>query len=200
MTLRNNGRKIRTFLWNAWNAWIQRNLRLCMALLIAIATLCVLITTVANAPLLSMASNTDDASCKARMVLPIAGGRIIHTFDAPEKPWLTGHRGIDIQTHVGDSIRAPANGTISFAGNVGGKDVVSIRHEEVTLTFEPAKTLMHVGTQVMQGQDFAIVHGISDHCEHSCLHWGIKRSQREYVDPQTQILPYHIRLLPVHAN
>ena len=80
-------------------------------------------------------------------------------YQAPEKQWLSGHRGIDLNVEEGEELLAPADGMIAFAGSVAGKSVVTIRHGtlhgELTSTFEPATTDLPVGTMVKGGRIFA---------------------------------------------
>ncbi|MDN6554005.1 MAG: M23 family metallopeptidase [Bifidobacterium mongoliense] len=126
------------------------------------------------------------ASCSARFVWPLADPRVISGFDPPERPWLTGHRGVDLAAESGDELVAPADGVVSFTGKVGGKDVVSIRHGFLTSTFEPAVSGLDHGAVLRQGERFALVDGVSDHCGETCVHWGVKRADGGYVDPAAQ--------------
>lgn len=98
--------------------------------------------------------------------------RVISGFDPPERPWLAGHRGVDLAAESGDELVAPADGVVSFTGKVGGKDVVSIRHGFLTSTFEPAVSGLDHGAVLRQGERFALVDGVSDHCGETCVHWG----------------------------
>ena len=41
-------------------------------------------------------------------------------YQAPEKQWLSGHRGIDLNVEEGEELLAPADGMIAFAGSVAG--------------------------------------------------------------------------------
>jgi murein DD-endopeptidase MepM/ murein hydrolase activator NlpD len=126
------------------------------------------------------------ASCSARFVWPLADPRVISGFDPPERPWLAGHRGVDLAAESGDELVAPADGVVSFTGKVGGKDVVSIRHGFLTSTFEPAVSGLDHGAVLRQGERFALVDGVSDHCGETCVHWGVKRADGGYVDPAAQ--------------
>lgn len=77
--------------------------------------------------------------------------QVMRPFDPPDHPWLSGHRGIDLAVQQGRPIRAPADGVITFAGSVAGKDVVSIRHGKLTSTYEPAKSSLPAGTRLQAG-------------------------------------------------
>ena len=121
---------------------------------------------------------------------------MLRAYDGPAQPWLSGHRGIDLQTRAGEEILAPGDGVISFAGKVVGKDVVSIEYGEMTLTFEPAVTGADVGASVRRGQPFAKVGENSDHCDDVCLHWGIRNGEKTYLNPASMVSAYRIVLKP----
>ena len=59
--------------------------------------------------------------CVKLMDWPVRHPEVLQDFDAPDKPWLAGHRGVDLASHEGDELIAPAAGYISFAGKVAGK-------------------------------------------------------------------------------
>ncbi|MGZ5214242.1 MAG: murein hydrolase activator EnvC family protein, partial [Actinomycetota bacterium] len=80
-------------------------------------------------------------------------GAVTRGFDAPDSPYGSGHRGIDIAAPVGTLVRAPAAGVVSFAGNVGGRLFVTIDHAGgllSTCSFLSA-LLVHKGDLVVQG-------------------------------------------------
>ena len=65
-----------------------------------------------------------------------AGGR--DPYDPPAQRWMSGHRGVDLAATDGQSVLAAGDGTVTFAGQVGGKTVVSIRHTPALwTTYEP---------------------------------------------------------------
>ena len=122
--------------------------------------------------------------CVRQLTWPLRGRiAVLREFDGPAQPWLSGHRGVDLLAERGDVIVAPASGTITFAGKVGGKSVVSLRHGSTVSSFEPAVTTLFAGDGVLQGRAIAVVDVGSDHCDGRCLHWGVRRGRNQYVDP-----------------
>ncbi len=105
-------------------------------------------------------------------------------FDAPDRPWLPGHRGVDLRAAVGQSVLAPAAGRVTFSGSLAGRGVVVVAHPNgLRSTFEPVVTGLPVGQNVAPGQRVAQVSGVSGHCARAvCLHWGVLRG-RTYLDP-----------------
>ncbi len=142
--------------------------------------------------------SSSNAECKALMVWPLQQTKIVGKYDAPDQPWLPGHRGVDLLTSPQDTILAPADGVIAFSGVVAGKSVVTVRHggslSNLTSTFEPAVTEKKTGTYVSKGEHFAHVEGNSDHCADQCLHWGLRAADRSYADPISKAKPMRIGL------
>ena len=118
-------------------------------------------------------------------VTPVPAMEIIEAFDPPDKPWLKGHRGIDVLALEGEPLRGPTGGTIRFAGTVAGMATVSILTESGhVFTFQPAATLLKKGESFAAGEQIGTV-GSGGHCQRSCLHIGAwpAASDRRYVDP-----------------
>ncbi len=150
-------------------------------------------------PPASLADDVDEsggAACRSSLSWPLRDVDVTGGFDAPARPWMPGHRGVDLAAHEHDDLHAPSNGAISFAGTVAGKRVVSIRHGDLTLTFEPAVTRLQVGSAVTRGERFGEVTRGSDHCDDSCLHWGVKRGD-DYLDPERMVSAHRVALKPV---
>jgi murein DD-endopeptidase MepM/ murein hydrolase activator NlpD len=55
-------------------------------------------------------------------------GEVIRPFEEPVNQYSAGHRGIDIAAPFATPIRAPADGTVSFAGAVAGSLFISVDH------------------------------------------------------------------------
>ena len=108
--------------------------------------------------------------------------RVVAPFRAPETPYASGHRGIDVAADPGAVIVAPAAGTVSFAGPVAGRGVVAIDHGDgVVSAIEPVEALAAAGTTVSVGEPIGVVSS-GGHCGSACVHFGV-RVHGEYVSP-----------------
>jgi murein DD-endopeptidase MepM/ murein hydrolase activator NlpD len=120
-------------------------------------------------------------------------------FDAPDRPWLPGHRGIDLAGTVGQVVLSPTAGIVTYAGRLAGRGVVVVSHPGgLRSTFEPVSASQPVGTAVAQGASVGSISEDSSHCAPaSCLHWGVLRG-RTYLDPLAFVgRPARIVLLPL---
>ncbi|ALV44714.1 hypothetical protein MB46_03485 [Arthrobacter alpinus] len=113
---------------------------------------------------------------------------VIHPFDPPAQPWLSGHRGVDLAAPQGAYVLAPTAGVVTFSGVVVSREVLTIAVDNgLRLSFEPAISQLKVGDSVVRGQVVGTVSGPT-HCNGgaagvvSCLHWGVRRGE-EYLDP-----------------
>ena len=113
-------------------------------------------------------------------------------FQAPERKWLPGHRGVDLAAAPLDVVRSPADGVVSFAGAVAGRPVLSLDHGNgFRTTYEPVRATVRDGDVVTTGQP--VGHLMAGHpgCPASaCLHWGARVASGtpsggddDYVDP-----------------
>jgi murein DD-endopeptidase MepM/ murein hydrolase activator NlpD len=119
-----------------------------------------------------------------------ADGPVLQPFVLGDDPYAAAqHRGVDIAAPLGRLVRAPASGTVSFAGTVpgGGR----------TMTIETADgysvTLVHLGSiAVARGQQVAEGAGVgsagpSGEAEHGepYVHLGVRQTAdpNGYVDP-----------------
>lgn len=131
---------------------------------------------------------------------PPVSGAVLDRFDPPARPWLAGHRGIDLAAAAGAPVVAPAAGIVTFAGQVGGKPVVVVSHGELRSTLEPVLARRDVGDQVPAGAAVGVVApDVADsHCAPAhCVHWGVRR-QDVYLDPLALLgLADPIVLLPL---
>ncbi|KUM40487.1 M23 family metallopeptidase [Arthrobacter sp. EpRS71] len=108
---------------------------------------------------------------------------VLRTFDPPDKPWLSGHRGVDLgPTPDGAPVTAPSDGVVTFAGVVVDRPVLTIdQGDGLKSSFEPVTSGLKAGDTVRKGQ----VIGTTEpgHCSNAtCLHWGVRRGE-DYVNP-----------------
>lgn len=122
-------------------------------------------------------------------------GPVVRGFDPPDQPWLAGHRGVDLRADEGTAVRAVADGRIGFAGEVGGKPVVTVVHGRLRTTYEPVHASVSVDDRVTAGT--VIGHLAEGHdCGGgaTCLHLGLRRGDT-YLDPMLLFEKPEIRLL-----
>lgn len=132
-------------------------------------------------------------------VSPVPAMEIINAFDPPDKPWLKGHRGIDVLAVEGEPLRAPTKGTIRFAGTVAGTATVSVLTASGhVLSFQPAATMLKKGEEFSAGERIGTI-GSGDHCDRSCLHIGAwpDEAKKRYIDPSRFFGQEQSLLLPL---
>jgi murein DD-endopeptidase MepM/ murein hydrolase activator NlpD len=109
---------------------------------------------------------------------------VLRAFDPPARPWLSGHRGVDIEAAFdGAPLLSPAAGTVSFVGTVVDRPVITIDHGNgLRSSFEPVASSLTAGAAVAEGEVLGQVQ--AGHCgpAHRCLHWGVRRGE-DYVNP-----------------
>jgi hypothetical protein len=115
---------------------------------------------------------------------------VVRPFVRPLGPYGAGHRGVDLAAAPGSVVRAAGAGTVAFAGPVGGRTVVVVRHGATTSTeYEPVAPLVLVGAGVAAGAPVGVLQPPAGHCgTKSCLHWGLRRAGR-YEDPMSLLRP-----------
>ena len=128
-------------------------------------------------------------------------GPVIQAFDPPDTPYGSGHRGIDIAVAVGTTVVAPADGTVTFAGPVGGHLFVTIDQGgglSSTYSWLSAK-LIRKGDRVLQGESIALTGWGHPGAPIPHLHLGVKLDSA-YVDPLSYLGPISlatfVRLAP----
>ncbi|TJZ46303.1 M23 family metallopeptidase [Streptomyces piniterrae] len=131
---------------------------------------------------------------------------VLRGWEPPPSPWAAGHRGVDLATTVGATVRAAAPGRVAFAGTVAGRGVLTIElphsgRPPLRTTYEPVRPTAHKGERVTAGEPVAVVQRGPFHCRGPCLHWGLRRG-KSYLDPLSLLPPPMIRggpsrLLPV---
>lgn len=78
---------------------------------------------------------------------------ILRGWHPPPGPYAAGHRGIDLAAPPGTRVLAPAAGTVTFAGPVGGRGVLTLTlpgtgTPPLRTTFTPVTPLVRTGTRV----------------------------------------------------
>jgi len=112
---------------------------------------------------------------------------VLRGFDPPPKPWLSGHRGVDLDFAAGTQVMSPASGTVSFVGVVVDRPVITIDHGGgLRSSFEPVESTLAAGSAVAAGQ--VIGTAVPGHCPAAqCLHWGVREGE-VYVNPLQFVL------------
>jgi murein DD-endopeptidase MepM/ murein hydrolase activator NlpD len=108
---------------------------------------------------------------------------VVRPFDPPPEPWLSGHRGVDLQAVAdGVPVTSPADGVVAFVGVVVDRPVITVDHGGgLRSSFEPVRSRLHQGDPVRKGQEIGVLE--PGHCgQLPCVHWGVRRGE-EYVDP-----------------
>jgi murein DD-endopeptidase MepM/ murein hydrolase activator NlpD len=153
-------------------------------------------------PAASAADATEPVGPAAAYELPVPGD-VVRPFDPPAVRWGAGHRGVDLGSAVGSAVRAPAGGVVTFAGQVAGRGVVTILHDDgLRSSFEPVSTRLHTGDRVSTGDEVAMLDAAATepgvgHCApQACVHWGVRRGET-YVDPMALVATDPIVLLPL---
>lgn len=122
---------------------------------------------------------------------------VVAAFDPPASIWGAGHRGVDLAGTVGQQVRAAMPGTVSFAGMIAGRGVVTVDHGETRTTYEPVTAAAARGTTVAAGQVIGTLDLAGSHCfPRACLHWGWLRGST-YLDPLGLVGGGPVRLLPL---
>ncbi|MFP3463589.1 M23 family metallopeptidase [Arthrobacter globiformis] len=112
---------------------------------------------------------------------------VLRPFDPPDKPWLSGHRGVDLGSAPDGPVTAPEAGTVSFVGVVVDRPVITIDHGNgLRSSFEPVRSTLKKGAYVAKGAVVGTL--LTGHCGRSpCVHWGVRRGE-EYLNPLSFIL------------
>jgi murein DD-endopeptidase MepM/ murein hydrolase activator NlpD len=130
---------------------------------------------------------------------PLDGAaRVVRRFDPPARPWLAGHRGVDLAGPPGATVRTAGAGRVRFAGLVAGRPVVSVDHAGgLRTTYEPVEPGVRAGDRVIAGGPIGRLAAGHPGCAGSaCLHWGLRRGD-VYLDPLVLLGLGRVRLLPL---
>ncbi|MGW1347625.1 peptidoglycan DD-metalloendopeptidase family protein [Kribbella sp. NPDC002412] len=122
---------------------------------------------------------------------------VVRGFELPAKPWLPGHRGVDLSGSPGQPVRAATAGTITYAGLLAGRGVVVVSTGVRRTTYEPIVAGVTVGTAVTPGTVIGRLSAAGSHCAPAtCLHWGLVQG-RQYLNPLALLPDRPVRLLPL---
>ncbi|CAJ64413.1 MULTISPECIES: M23 family metallopeptidase [Frankia] len=128
---------------------------------------------------------------------PVAVSR---AFQRPATPFGPGHRGVDLRASPASAVLAAAAGTVSFAGPVAGRGVVTVDHGTVRTTYEPLRPTVRVGAVVQAGDLLGWITDGHPGCPTTtCLHWGLLHGV-EYLDPLRSFRRVPPRLLPLRPG
>ncbi|MCH6470977.1 M23 family metallopeptidase [Sinomonas terrae] len=177
---------------------ILRRARLAVALLLVVPVLAVALlgVPVLGVPLLGYAAQHPAVPVALVEPAPARGWlwpleprpAVVRAFDPPARPWLSGHRGVDLSAAPGQGLFAPHDGVVAFAGWVVDRPVLTLDHGDgLRSSFEPAETDLDVGAQVSAGQQIGRIAVVPLHCEGACLHWGVRKDD-EYISPLSLVM------------
>ncbi len=122
--------------------------------------------------------------------------QVVRAFSPPPRPWLAGHRGVDLLAAAGSPVRSPISGRVEFVGTVVDRGVVVIRSGGIRVTLEPVRATLAVGDAVRVAQPVGLLEAGPSHCAPAaCLHWGL-RVGGTYHDPLLLVQRYRAVLLP----
>ncbi|WP_432117869.1 peptidoglycan DD-metalloendopeptidase family protein [Streptomyces sp. bgisy032] len=131
---------------------------------------------------------------------------VLRGWEPPATVYGPGHRGVDLAAAARAPVRAVAAGTVSFAGRVAGKGVVSVEltgtgTPALRTTYEPVTPSVEEGEAVEAGQVVGTVDAKGSHCAATCVHWGLRRAGA-YLNPLSLLPPWLLsrgpsRLLPL---
>jgi hypothetical protein len=125
---------------------------------------------------------------------------VVRGFELPAKPWLAGHRGVDLAGTPGQPVHAATAGTITYAGPLAGRSVITVSTGPRRTTYEPVVPAVSVGTTVTPGTVIGHLSAAGSHCTPApCLHWGLVAG-RLYLNPLTLVPDRPIRLLPLSTD
>ncbi|MFE1327632.1 murein hydrolase activator EnvC family protein [Streptomyces sp. NPDC058741] len=126
---------------------------------------------------------------------------VLRGWEPPATVYGPGHRGVDLAAAPGIPVRAVAAGTVSFAGRVAGRGVVSVELSgtgapPLRTTYEPVTPSVEEGTEVAPGEVIGTVEAKGSHCTATtCVHWGLRRAGG-YLNPLSLLPPWLLRAGP----
>jgi murein DD-endopeptidase MepM/ murein hydrolase activator NlpD len=126
--------------------------------------------------------------------------QVVRGFELPAKPWLPGHRGVDLAGTPGQPVLAATAGTITYAGPLAGRGVVTVSTGPRRTTYEPVVPALAVGAAVIPGALIGHLSAAGSHCRPAtCLHWGLIQG-KQYLNPLSLVPNRPVRLLPLSPD
>lgn len=127
---------------------------------------------------------------------------VLRVFDAPERNWQRGHRGVDLAGAVGQPVYAAGPATVVFAGMLAGRPVVSLAHPGgLRTSYEPVHAAVRTGQAVTATTAIGVLEAGHPGCgAAACLHWGAMwgpAARADYVDPLGLLATTPVRLKPL---
>ncbi|GAA1620889.1 hypothetical protein GCM10009744_04770 [Kribbella alba] len=121
---------------------------------------------------------------------------VVRGFEQPAKPWLSGHRGVDLAGKPGQPVLSATAGKITYAGQLAGRGVVVVSNGPTRTTYEPVVPAIQLGATVSPGTQLGRLSAAASHCAPAaCLHWGLRQSTL-YLNPLSLLRSRTVRLLP----
>jgi Peptidase family M23 len=127
---------------------------------------------------------------------PASPPSVTRPFAPPDRPWLAGHRGVDLEADVGSTVRSAGAGVVLYAGRIAGRGVVAVVHGDLRTTYEPVTAAVSVGMRVAAGEAIGRLESPGHCVPTACLHWGLLRGDT-YLDPLSLLSGGPVRLLPL---
>lgn len=126
--------------------------------------------------------------------------RVVRGYDPPPRPWLSGHRGVDLAARPGQPLFAAGAGRVGYVGRLAGRGVVTVVHGALRTSYLPVRPAVRPGQRVAAGQRLGVVEDVRGHCgQMLCLHWGLRRGLT-YLDPLSLLGRGPVRLLPIGTS
>jgi murein DD-endopeptidase MepM/ murein hydrolase activator NlpD len=138
----------------------------------------------ANTSALSVAEvGWDQGPEYGEYVWPVRGP-VVYPFEAPETPYGSGHRGIDIAAPLGTPVHSAGPGRVAFAGRVGVDLFVSVDHPDgVRTTYSWLGTVsVRAGDAVGAGEPIGATGAGHPGRLPPHLHFGARVGEL-YIDP-----------------
>jgi murein DD-endopeptidase MepM/ murein hydrolase activator NlpD len=132
------------------------------------------------------------APATAAVYQPPVDGSVVDGFRPPANPYGPGNRGWEYDVQRSAVVRAPADGVVTFAGQVGGTRTIVIQHDDGVRT-----TLSKLArVDVRKGEPVAAGQAIGEATNQ--VYFGA-RCGDVYIDPPT-LLGRRVRLVPLDGG